>query len=270
MSTYAFGAAVHLATTVKDLAGAPVTPTTITLSIMLPDGSVDGPFVPVSDGGGGAYHYDFTPTQAGRHIARWVTTGPVGADEETFDVSAQWAGAGVISMRAAKKQLNIDEDDHDDDEEIADHIRSTTAVCERYAGALVRATHVEKHMGGYGLALNHAPVLELVSVVAIQTGGVDQAVTDLDLDGPTGIVTRLDGGRMCGPVRVTYVAGRTEIPANVTQAAKIQVQHLWETQRGTMGGVRVGGSDEVYDPRFGFTIPRRVIELLGEQPPGIA
>ncbi|GAA3550821.1 hypothetical protein GCM10022419_033870 [Nonomuraea rosea] len=266
--TYAFGAAPRLSTEVR-VGGVLTDASTVSLSILLPDGTVDGPFTPVHDGPG-LYHHDYPSTQSGRHVARWVTAGPVGADEEVFDVAALWGEAGVISLRAAKKQLNIDEDDTDDDEEIADHLRSVTAVCERYAGALVRATHTEKHTGGYALALNHVPALELVSVVAIRTGGVGQDVADLDLDGPTGIVTRLDGGKMYGPLRATYVAGRTDIPANVSQAAKILLQHLWETQRGTMGGVRTGGSDEVYDPRFGFSIPRRVLELLGEQPPGIA
>ncbi|MER7063961.1 head-tail connector protein, partial [Streptomyces albidoflavus] len=178
--------------------------------------------------------------------------------------------AGIVSLTEAKKQLNIDPSDTDDDEEIQGFIRSLTELCERYRGSLVRRTVVEKHRGGYMLALNRPPILSLTSVVAIETGGVDQAVADLDVDGPTGIVQRLDGCRMRGPIRVTYVAGRTAIPPEVRQAALIILQHMWETQRGTMGGVRVGGSDEVYDPRFGFSIPRRALELLGEQMPGIA
>ncbi|WP_084963752.1 head-tail connector protein [Thermoactinospora rubra] len=266
--TFAFGAAARLSTEVR-VNGTLTNATTISLTILRPDGTTDGPFTPVNDGIG-LYHYDYTSAQAGRHIARWTTTGPVGADEESFDVAAQWAEAGVISLVAAKKQLNIDLSDTEDDEEIQDYLRSVTEICERYVGALVRRTVVEKHAGGYALALNHAPVLSLTSVVAIESGGVDQAVADLDLDGPTGIVQRKDGGFMCGPFRVTYVPGRLEIPPHVSQAAKILLQHMWETQRGTMGGVRVGGSDEVYDPRFGFTIPRRAVELLGDQPPGIA
>lgn len=268
MTTYAFGAAAQLFTQVR-VNDVLTDAGSVSLSILLPDGTVDGPFTPDHDGPG-LYHHDYVSTLAGRHIARWVTTGPVGADEETFDVTGLWAEAGVISLAAAKKQLNIDLDDTDDDEEIQDHLRSVTSVCERYVGALVRTTHTEKHAGGYALALNHPPVLELTTVAAIRAGGVDQAVGELDLDELTGVVERLDGGRMGGPVRVTYVAGRTSIPANVSQAAKILLQHLWDTQRGTMGGVRGGGSDEVYDPRFGFTIPRRVLELLGVQSSGIA
>lgn len=273
MSTYGIGAAVRLSTKVRDSANVLVNPVTIQVTIQLPDGTTAGPFTApavVADGVG-LFHYDYLTSTAGRHIARWATTTPTSNDEEPFEVAALWSEAGIVSLADAKKQLNIDADNTDDDEEIQGFIRSITEPCERIAGSLVRAVHVEKHRGGgYSLALNRPPVLSLTSVVAIQTGGVDQAVADLDVDGPTAIVQRLDGGRMCGPYRVTYVAGRTDIQAHIRLAGLIILQHLWETQRGSMGGVRVGGADEVYDPRFGFSIPRRAQELLGEQMPGIA
>ena len=153
--TYAFGAAVRLSTEVRS-SGTLTTPATITITILLPDATTAGPAAPVNDGTG-LYHYDYTPVQSGRHIARWATTGPVGADEETFDVAAQWDEAGVISLAEAKAQLNIT--GTDDDEEIAGFVRAVTEVCERYAGALARTTHVEKHDGGYRIALRHIPVL---------------------------------------------------------------------------------------------------------------
>jgi hypothetical protein len=272
VTTYAFGSSVRLSIEVRNSAGTLVNPSAIALTIQLPDATTVGPFTTpavVSDGTG-LYRYDYTPTQAGRHIGRWVTTTPTAADEEPFEVAAQWAEAGVLSLTEAKKQLNIDADDLSDDEEISGFIRSVTDVCERYVGALGRKTYVEKHGGGYMLALNRAPVLSLTTVEAVMTGGTDQTVADLDVDGPTGIVQRLDGRYMCGPLRVTYVAGRTDIPPNVRQAALIILQHMWETQRGAMGGVSFGGSGEVFDPRFGFSIPRRAQELLGDQPPAIA
>lgn len=265
MTTYALGAGARLSTTVKDAAGTLTNPASITLTIQLPDGTTAGPFTPANVSTG-VYQHDYTTVQAGRHIARWVTTAPTGADEESFDVAAQWAEAGIVSLADAKKQLNIDATDTDDDEEIQGFIRSITEVCEKHVGALARTTHVERHRGGRGMVLLHSPVLSLTSVVAIETPGTDQEVADLDLDQPTGIVTRKDGGTMKGPFRVTYTAGQTSIPAHVRQAALIILQHMWETQRGQMGGVRVGGSDEAYDPRFGFSIPRRAQELLGDEP----
>lgn len=264
MTTFAFGAAARLSTAVR-VSGVLTAPASITLTVQLPDGTTDGPLAPVNDGVG-LYHYDYTSAQAGRHIARWATTGPVGVDEESFDVAAQWAEAGIVSLSDAKKQLNIDSTDTDYDEEIQGFIRSITEVCERHVGALARTSYTEKHRGGRGMVLLHSPVLSLASVVAIEASGTDQQVADLDLDQPTGVVTRKDGRPMKGPFRVTYVAGQTSIPAHVRQAALIILQHMWETQRGTMGGVRVGGADEAYDPRFGFSIPRRAQELLGDEP----
>lgn len=268
MSTYGLGTLVTLSTQVRNADGVLVNPAAITVTVQLPDGTTAGPFTPANDGTG-LYHYDYAATVAGRHIARWAATTPTVTDEDSFDVAAQWAEAGIVSLRDAKTQLNIDEGDTDDDEEIEGFIRSITEPCERIVGSLVRRTVTEKHRGGYALALGRAPVLSLTSVVAIQTGGVGQAVADLDLDGPTGVVQRLDGGRMCGPLRVTYVAGRTAIPPNVRQAALLILQHMWETQRGARGDVRLGGSGEVFDPRFGFSIPRRAQELLGSQSPAI-
>jgi hypothetical protein len=271
VSTHGIGAVVTLTTEIRDSTGALVDPASIAVTILLPDGATVGPFVAptVVRDSLGVYHYDHPAAMAGRHIARWVSTTPTGVDEESFDVAQMWAEAGIISLSEAKKQLNIDLDDTDDDEEIAGFIRAVTAICERHVGALTRRTYSELLSGGYGLVLSHPPVLSVTSVTSTRIGGLDQAVGDLDVDGPSGILRRLDGGYV-GPVRVTYLAGRTEIPPNVRLAALVLLQHLWETQRGASGGVRVGGSDEVFDPRFGFAIPRRVLELLGDQPAGIA
>lgn len=266
--TTAFGAPVHLTTETSDIAGTLFNPTSISLSILQPDGSVAGPLTP-ANGGVGLWSYDFTPAQAGRHVARWTTTAPLGAGEESFDVTPLWGEAGIVSLDDAKGQLNINTDYHGDDEEIQGFVRSITEVCERHVGALARTERVEKHRAGRGMVLLHSPVLTLTSVVAIKTGGTDQTVGDLDLDQITGIVVRKDGGWMQGPFRVTYMAGRADTPAHVRQAALIILQHMWETQRGVSGGVRRGGSDEVYDPRFGFSIPRRAQELLGDEPPWI-
>lgn len=268
MTTYAFGAAVRLTQEVR-ASGALINPASITLMLLLPDGTTDGPITPTNDGVG-LYHHDFTAMQAGRYIARWVSAVPAGADEESFDVAAMWAEAGIVSLKAAKKQVNLSEEDTSEDEELAGIIRSVTEPIERIKGSIVRREVVEKHAGGYGIALNRPPVLRLISVVAIQSGGTDQDVDALDLDGPTGIVQRRDGGYMPGPLRATYLAGRPDVQPHIGQAALLIIQHMWETQRGSMGSVRRGSSDEVYDPRFGFSIPRRAQELLGDQPPSIA
>lgn len=269
---YGIGAAVRLTTEVRDTAGVLVTPASVQLTILLPDGTTAGPFTPpaVATTGVGLYHYDYITTAAGRHIARWATTTPTGNQEEPFEVAALWAEAGIFSLAAAKNHLNIDLSDRDDDDEIQDFVRAITEVCERHVGALGRTAHVEEHRGGYAFVLAHPPVLSLTSVTAVGIGALDQPLAGLRVDGTSGIVRRLDGGWMSGPVDVAYIAGSTDIQPNVDLAGKIMLAHMWETQRGQMSGVRVGGADEVWDPRMGYAIPRRALELLGRTYPGFA
>jgi hypothetical protein len=89
------------------------------------------------------------------------------------------------------------------------------------------------------------------------------------VDGPSGSVNVLSGPPLVGLALVTHQAGLTAIGANIRLAAKIIIQHLWETQRGTMG-VQLGGDNEPYMAGRGFAIPRRAVELLGTQLPGVA
>jgi hypothetical protein len=70
-------------------------------------------------------------------------------------------------------------------------------------------------------------------------------------------------------VDFTYQAGEVVIPDDYRLAALIIIEHLWETQRGTMG-VQLGGDSEGYSPGRGFAIPRRALELLDTQLPGVA
>lgn len=262
--TYTFGAAVRLTTQVRS-DGQLVTPVTIALTVRLPDGTTDGSLTPIPDAVG-LYHYDYIPAQAGRHIARWTTTGPAGANEEPFDVAPMWE-AGIVSFAEAKKHLNIATST--DDAELAEVIRAVTPVVERHAGAVVRRNHTEEHPGGYAIALRHFPVLAVVSMAGARPGVPDQAVGELAGDMTGGVIRRADGRWIAGPVRVTYAAGRMEVSANVRLAGLIIIGHLWETQRGTVAP-RLGGDDEVWDPRAGFAVPRRALELLGEQVSGIA
>lgn len=262
--TVVFGAPVRITTAIRDLDAALVAPATIQVSILLPDGTTAGPFTPSNDGVG-LYHYDYTPTMAGRFIARWATTNPTGADEETWDVAAQWAEAGIISLADARVQCKIDPDDTSQDDELSAYVRAVTAICERQVGAIVRTVHVEKHDGGLAIALRHRPVLSLTSVAGVGYG-IAQDVADLDLDQDAGTFERIDGVHMYGPVRVTYVAGRTDVAPNVSTAARIILQHLWRVRLGNP--VPSAFTDDPVP--VGFAIPNRALELLGERVDGFA
>jgi hypothetical protein len=118
------------------------------------------------------------------------------------------------------------------------------------------------------LLLRNVPVLSLTSVVSAD-GATTWNVADLQPDVETGCITVVSGPALTGSVDVTYQVGMVVVPDDYRLAAKIIIQHLWETQRGTMG-VQLGGDNEPYMAGRGFAIPRRALELLDTQLPGVA
>lgn len=271
------GDTVRLAADSKDAGGTLTNATGVTLTITLPDGTTASPAVTNPPAQTGKYTYDYPTVQAGRHAARWVFTGPASAYTDSFDVREQTPPL-ILSLADAKAHLNKSSSVVTDDEELRGWIESVTAGIEHLAGMCVRRTVIEKHdvpsHGVHTLALRRTPVLSLTSLVAVLSGGTTYTVTDLDMDGPTGIVQRRDGARLYGPLRATYVAGRVVVPANLTAAARIILQHLWRTQQGP-GRPQLGTGDfDVTEqvPGFGYAIPNRALQLLEPHrlPPGVA
>jgi hypothetical protein len=91
VNIYPNGQGVVLSNTFKNTAGALTDPTTVTLTVRRPDGTVDTPTA-VKDSTG-TYHADYTSTtQAGAYVWRWSGTGALIADSEgTFMVLPAYA-----------------------------------------------------------------------------------------------------------------------------------------------------------------------------------
>jgi len=271
------GSVVPLGATVKDAAGDLANAGAMSLTVTLPDGTTTAvsPVAPVSTG---VYAYDYPTLQAGRHVVRWVATGiNAGAYTDSFDVR-EAAPPSLLSLADAKKHLNISASSTGDDDELRGWIESTARVIEHFVGPIIRRTVVETHRekAATALALRRTPALSITSVEPVLTGGVTYDAADLDLDAETGLVVRKDGGSFRGPLRITYVAGRAIVQANFSHAARIILQHLWRTQRGSGRGPAIAGSEDYSVtepiPGFGFAIPNRALQLLDPDrlPPGVA
>ncbi|MGP4088549.1 hypothetical protein [Streptomyces sp. KR55] len=269
------GDVVPLGTTVKDGSGTLVNAGAMALTITLPDNTTVSvsPVTPVSTG---TYTYDYTTVQPGRHVVRWVASGAnAGAYTDVFDVR-EAAPPLIMSLADARKHVNATVTTHD--EELRGWVEAASRAVEFFVGPVARRTVTETHNRAYArvLALRQTPAISLTTVAAVLTGGTSYAVADLDLDGETGIVQRKDGGVLYGPLRVTYVVGRTIIRANISHAARIILQHLWRTQGGGMGRPAPGGMDDYAVtepiPGLGFAVPNRALELLLDDrlPPGVA
>jgi hypothetical protein len=270
------GDTVRLTADCADPAGTLMNADSVTLTVALPDGTTETPSVTNPPAVTGRYEYDFLTEQAGRHSVRWVFTNSGGAYTDVFDVR-EAAPPMILSLAEAKRQLNIT--GTSSDEEIRGWIESVTAGIQQFTGISIRATFSEEHnapwLGIRSLPLRRTPVISVTSVVPVTTGGTSYVTADLHVDRTTGVLRRANGGAFFGPQVVTYEAGRTVIPANILSAAKIILQHLWRTQRGSRGPVVGGGDDyQVTEqvPGFGYAIPNRALQLMEPDrlPPGVA
>lgn len=270
---YDLGATVRLTAECRDPDGTLTTAATAVVTVTLPDGTAVTPAV--TEITTGAYQADYVTTVAGRHTVRWVWTDPAAAYTDVFDVAAE-APPAILSLADAKNHLN--NKGSGDDAEIRYWNNVTTRAVEYYIGPVVTRTVIEQHTvrNASAVVLLTTPVQQLTAVDTVLTGAVGYAVDDLDVDGDTGEVYRLDGGCLTGRLRFTYTAGRTVIGEHITGGARIILEHLWRTQRaGRRGAIAGGGDDYAVTepiPGLGYAVPNRAVELLAPDrlPPGVA
>lgn len=256
---------------VRDAAGTLTTPSTITLTVTLPDQTTATPAVGAPSPAG-HYEVDYQTIQSGRHVVRWVTTGPVTASSDVFDVRPPDPGF-IVSLGDVKAHLNKTQSAYVDDGELRRFIEATTAVVVSKVGAGPATTHTTiMYEPRMRFALPHYPVLSLTSTSSLYASGPVDPVASLDFDPESGTVWRSDARSMYGYQRIVYKAARAVTPANHTSAALIIIAHLWATQLGQSSSPRVGGSEEVtFLGGFGFSVPNRALELLEfDAQPGFA
>jgi uncharacterized phiE125 gp8 family phage protein len=269
---YDLGATVRLTAECRDPGGTLTTATTAAVTVTLPNGTAVTPAVTAPETG--RYQADYVTTAPGRHTVRWVWTGPAAAYTDVFDVQ-QAAPPAILSLADAKQHLNITSTR--DDDEVRFWTNTATRAVEFYTGPVITRTFTELHrvQDVAALALLKTPVVEVTAVEQVRPGGVAYDVQDLTLDGMTGVLARYDGGRLSGPLQITYTAGRTMVPENITAAARIILEHLWRTQRPNRGGLAGGGEDYAVSepiPGLGYAVPNRALQLLEPDrlPPGVA
>lgn len=258
---------VGLEVTIRDANGDPADGGSVVLTIGLPDGTTATPAV--SHAGVGVYQVDYIPTVPGRHTVSWVCTGlNASGYSDVFDVRPA-TPAYIGSLAALKEQLNITSSSSD--EELRLYLEASTGVVERHLKrAVVRRERTEQHSVAHGpLILNWTPVVALISV-ATTDGATTWDVSSLTVSS-AGIVTS-NGDSIRGDIETLYIAGESIIPAEWHLASVIIGQHLWESQRGDSGSPFAGGLDMpgAGITSFGFSIPNRAKELLGEPPPMVA
>ncbi|MFF5784188.1 hypothetical protein ACFY8P_04365 [Streptomyces sp. NPDC012693] len=182
----------------------------------------------------------------------------------------------LLTLDEAKSILSLPSGTQYDDE-LTVYIEALTEVIEAFVGPIDSREVVEQaDARGQILVLLQTPALSLTTFAPVITGGSAVNVADLHLDGTSGAVGRLDGAAWSGgPWTVTYQAGRSTVPASLTVAARLLLQHWWRTRYGAARGNPGGGEDfDVNEPvpGYGYAIPNRVMQLLEpyRRPPVVA
>ena len=164
----------------------------------------------------------------------------------------------VVSLGEMRTHIRSVPVGADEDNRLRLFGEAATAAVEGYVGVLVEDTFVDVITPGMTLVLPRTPVIALVSI----TGVYEQTtypLAGLDVDGATGIVRNVSGVAFSGPVRVTYRAGRTTIPAEIKLAVLDLVLHWWRQSQAhgtaTYGGEPVGVTDF-------STLPNAVLNKL--------
>jgi len=252
---------------VTDASGAPANPLSAVLTITLPDGTAVTPAVTLPPATTGLLVVDYPTVQAGLHKASWVTTGPGTAAVDYFSVRQF---VSVISLAEAKEHLNKKAAAAATDTELRRFMMAATELVESKAGTCVMRAVTGEFIPGTCtrlIRLPSAPVPDATSVTSItslRTGGPSWATADLIVNPRAGTVQSLDHrGFWGGPWTWSGTAGRRVVPERLEHAAKEQLRHLWETQRGAQPPQLVQG-EQTYTTSAGwtFSVPRRVLELL--------
>ena len=287
MSRYPLNQPVRVSTTVKDVTGALINAGGLTLLVKLAqaDGTslTTGTYAsPVNDSTG-AYHQDIPVTDLaviGHYQYTWTATGTgAGVSFGEFEVFDPFE-TSILPLQDAKDALNIPQTVTTSDTQIAAYIATIRSCFERYTGGpvvnkTITAERSEMMSGQTVIPVRQRPLVSVTSIVGASGGTIDISA-GLDLDVNAGVIRRQLGLPFYGPffswlpaVYVTYVAGwGVAVPAAFGTAARIILQHLWETRRGATVLPMTAG-EMVTPPGFGFAIPNAAAELLDGAQGGI-
>lgn len=292
-NAYTVGDVIPFAIQVLDSTGALSNTTSASITITLPDGTTAGPFSGTNPSTG-VYQYNYTTTQAGRHVALWTTTGTIAGGEPQS--ATVLAANPVLTVTEVKNHLGII--GTTDDDEIAAFILSAIPILEGICGPITpRVITGEQHDAGTrSIWTDFAPIASVQSVKEMvgttQFTLTEQAVGaatsnygfSID-DAREGRITRRGIGSVAftfglvGPssstatasVIVNYTAGRQQPSENIRFALKELLKYLWRQtksgpesfQEGYLSQAAVSGVSEAMMTRLRLLLGPEAVRPLG-------
>lgn len=234
-----------------------------------------------------------TTDRAGQYIAAWrltlsdgstMTFPTVGYISVMIEENLAVAGQQLVSIPDAKEYLGIDSGERRHDARLARFIRAARPAVENICGPIIPAEYAEWHTGGGpriqirrrpSTAPGTTPVLELLTVDEYLGSQLHElAIIDSPSAGSTyscmidalGTITRRTGGGgvgcFGGDVHITYTAGQSVVPANVTEGTLELIRANWQTTRPTGVGRMTAADDQAQSAPLHFYVPKKVAEML--------
>lgn len=252
-----------------DAQGQPANAGNVTLTVTLPDGTLNEVGVIPPSTSTGVYNYDYETTHVGRHIARWVATGQnASAHTNTFYVNPTDTGE-FISL--AQFRTFIKKNHNRDDETIRTFISGSCAVINDRMGQVAPMTFTEDVQTRNNYArLSRTPIMAVLSVerlpglVSVPEANMVTGTKGWRFNPVSDSHTPLYVGGS-GWYRISYRAGYEDIPQNFILAALELTKHLWQTSQQNPGGGRppISTDDNVVINGISYAMPYNVRQLLG-------
>lgn len=205
---------------------------------------------------------DTVITQVGRYSWYGKATGANAcAMSGAFEVRPATSTA-ILSLDDARGALSWLDADTTQDEAIRDKVDVVTAMVERIIGpVLPRAVTEDIDLCDEGFFTRKPPVISITSLTPVITSSTSYTAADFHVLS-TGKVVRKDGAWLNGlTYTVIYQAGcMGAVDPDTLEAARLLLQHLWQSKRGDFGAPSMGDDDTIYVAPYAY--PRRVLELL--------
>ena len=259
----------------SSLAGA-----TVTLTLHAPDGSTSTPAVTVN---GSTATASVVPVMTGSHLLAWSVTGPL-TDAQVDQFTAVAPSLALISLADLREQLNISPTDTSGTAKLRRYMQSATDVVQNITGPVLPLPTTRTFDGeGTFVVLPERWIKSVDSVFEVR-GITKYTLTEQPLgesvdafgytwDRQTNkIVRRAYGGAVAifppgiGVVSISYTAGMSTIPQDISDATGELIRHWWEhgQQPGRAAFQAQPGDDTGTITVMGYSVPNRVVEM-GQQ-----
>lgn len=260
---------------VTDAAGTATDPSTIVLTITLPDRTTATPSV--THDSTGHYHVDYTFTQEGLYQFQWVTTAPATTKTNYVPVTVF---RSVVSIEDTKTFINFNSTS--DEGLLRQIMAAATELIEEVVGICVIKTFTNERIpGGYQarvLKLPHGPLVDetsITSISSVRTNGPTWTQANGDfVVYPDSATVELASYLpfYFGPWKGTYTAGRAVISQKIQLAAFEICYDMWATQRPYGMDSLEPGPEETAKWEMlvnSYKIPPHAMAMLsGEERPG--